>query len=663
MHAEIKAEALRLYNIGFSVIPTAPYQKQPAVPWSAYQNRRANTAEIESWWSEKPGRAPFGLAVVSGAISSGAVLDFDPVTEDDLDRLLLDTERFLGFKIPETCCVKTPNGGMHMHYYLNAPAPSKKLLFQSEHGHVEFRADGSICVVPPTEIIKKDGTRGTYTYTGAVPIENRTDITKTPLWSVVLGTQTTNTAKQPAAPPAQAEILETVKKALPHISEEAKKIFYSKRIPKDRSALCWKLAVELVKSGITDQHTIACFLMCTPAHKDKYSDPSRGTSWGEWGHAWHAAGKAVAQFAAAAAAAAAATTTNINGTTNGKKVSITLVPLSEIEREPVEFLINPIIPRGEVTIIDGDPAVGKSWVWMALAAGLTGSPICPVPYDYTAPKDAKIIILTTEDSPSKTIRGRLEDLGADLSRIKLFKINGEPGSIMADTLLEVIPIIEEEKPDMVVIDPLTLFVSTKHGFDINNATAVRQVFNELTALARKLNIAIVVVRHFRKAGGKAIHKGMGSIDHIAASRSGLIVALDKDTGKRVVVHNKANLTQQLKTALVFSLDQNNTPPFKWEDMYAVDPDKLTNDDHRYNNQPSDNNTSKLEAAKDFLTVYLSDAGGTAQSKEVMQAAKQNGFSERTIWRAKDDLGINHIIQGARQNRQCFWVLPKHLVKQ
>ena len=52
------------------------------------------------------------------------------------------------------------------------------------------------------------------------------------------------------------------------------------------------------------------------------------------------------------------------------------IPLIDIQSRPVEMVIDPILPRGEVTIIDGNPDAGKSWLWMALLAGLTGSKNC-----------------------------------------------------------------------------------------------------------------------------------------------------------------------------------------------------------------------------------------------------------------------------------------------
>lgn len=53
-----------------------------------------------------------------------------------------------------------------------------------------------------------------------------------------------------------------------------------------------------------------------------------------------------------------------------------LIAMSEIEREDVRWLWYPYIPRGKVTIIQGDPGEGKTTLALALAAQLTkGEPL------------------------------------------------------------------------------------------------------------------------------------------------------------------------------------------------------------------------------------------------------------------------------------------------
>ncbi|MSQ48635.1 MAG: DUF3987 domain-containing protein [Deltaproteobacteria bacterium] len=62
-------------ELGFSVVPTAPREKRPAVPqWHIYQKRLPTREEIERWFSP----AQEGVGLVTGAVSGNVeALDFD----------------------------------------------------------------------------------------------------------------------------------------------------------------------------------------------------------------------------------------------------------------------------------------------------------------------------------------------------------------------------------------------------------------------------------------------------------------------------------------------------------------------------------------------------------------------------------------------------------
>lgn len=670
--SQLLEAALKLHEAGFSVVPTVPGSKRPAIRWEIYKSRRSSLAEIKSWWTERPGREPFGLAVVSGAVSGNVTLDFDPAEGVSVEDLIAEAEKFFGKPFPDTCVVLSPSGGRHYHYILPKEASESirtRVIYTSNLGKVEVRADGAICVMPPTWVRSKQGTLSPYIY--ATPLEARSDITKTWLWNVLTSTQAQATTGERPPEPSREEAQSILNSVRSKLTPTAVKYLHTYRRVDDRSKLCWQFGAELLKSGITDRYTLAAVMTLLPAHEDKYGDPSRGEKWGRWGHAWHIAGELLKEAAEGKLSTESTAPPSVGQQEEEpNRPALQLVSLADVPREPVEFLINPLLPRGELTLLDGDPGSGKSWIWMALLAGLTGSEICPVPYDHTAPKDIKALILVSEDSPTKTIRSRLEDLGADLSRIMMFAEkpvvqNGSgPGkhviSVTAELLEQAIPAIVELKPDLVVIDPITLFATTRDGFDMNNAVAVRKMLSQLVALARELNFALLAVRHFRKTTGKALYRGMGSIDFAATARSALVVGVDPKTGKNVLSHHKSNLAPQMEESLVFTLDPNSSPPFRWEGTCDVKPDDITEEIPRDQREGSEEQT-KLRIAKDVLVAFLNDCGGMAPSKEIMKVARDNGISERTMWRAKEDLGIKHAIKGHRKERQSYWVLPDSLL--
>jgi hypothetical protein len=70
-------------------------------------------------------------------------------------------------------------------------------------------------------------------------------------------------------------------------------------------------------------------------------------------------------------------------------------PYSLIETEPVEWLWPERVPLGMLTMLVGDPGLGKSLLSVDVAAKVSRA-------------GAAALLLTAEDSPSATVRPRLE---------------------------------------------------------------------------------------------------------------------------------------------------------------------------------------------------------------------------------------------------------------
>jgi hypothetical protein len=92
--------------------------------------------------------------------------------------------------------------------------------------------------------------------------------------------------------------------------------------------------------------------------------------------------------------------------------------LSEVEPETGEWLWRNRIPLGKITLLDGDPGLGKSLLTLEIAARITtGIPF----HRETEGISDGVVILTSEDGLVDTVRPWLEAAGADLSRIVAVK--------------------------------------------------------------------------------------------------------------------------------------------------------------------------------------------------------------------------------------------------
>jgi len=136
------ASACTYLTRGWSVIPvygaSDPTQaKVAAVRWSAYKHSRCTDADVYQWCVE---RGYGGLAVVTGRISSLAVLDFD-------DRARFDEFQQEYSDLAETYTVETRRG-VHLYFkiFSSVQVESRKVA------GVDLQFDGRYVVAPPTVI-------------------------------------------------------------------------------------------------------------------------------------------------------------------------------------------------------------------------------------------------------------------------------------------------------------------------------------------------------------------------------------------------------------------------------------------------------------------------------------------------------------------------------
>ena len=90
--------------------------------------------------------------------------------------------------------------------------------------------------------------------------------------------------------------------------------------------------------------------------------------------------------------------------------------LSYVESQQVDWLWHRRIPLGKITILDGDPGMGKSLLSIFIAACVTTGQ--PMP-DGVPGKQGKVILIAPEDAAEDTIKPRVEAAGGDPSQVLL----------------------------------------------------------------------------------------------------------------------------------------------------------------------------------------------------------------------------------------------------
>lgn len=186
--------------------------------------------------------------------------------------------------------------------------------------------------------------------------------------------------------------------------------------------------------------------------------------------------------------------------TDGEAV---LVRLADVEPEPVRWLWPGRIPIGMLTLIAGDPGVGKSFLTCALAAAVsTGGGWPDEPDDRRRP--ASVVIMNAEDTLANTIRPRLDAAGADVRRIhSLTTVRRRDGTLAGFRLGADLPRLEEaldtlEDVQLLVVDPVSAYLG---GQDEHKNAEVREILTPLQQLAERRGVAVVLITHMNKGSG------------------------------------------------------------------------------------------------------------------------------------------------------------------
>lgn len=327
-----------------------------------------------------------------------------------------------------------------------------------------------------------------------------------------------------------------------------------------------------------------------------------------------------------------------------RPVQLPIIVAADVEPEFTRWVWYPYIPAGKLTLLEGDPGIGKSWITCAIATALSNG--TPLPGQNQALPPQKVLLASAEDGIADTIVPRLSNLGARLQNIAIVK---GPFTLDREGIKRLAETMRMFSATMVFIDPLVAYLGSK--VDMNKANEVRDVMQGLAVAAEASGCAVVAVRHLRKAkGGKAIYQGLGSIDFTAAVRSSLMVT-KRDDGVKIMMHIKSNLAPSGPT-LSYSLNE------KAETIERVDDDGflrvetvgtnsfqwgLSTDDLPDLLRAVSTRKRTYEREKEFIFEQLRDGSRSALVMEA--AAGAAGLSWTAVKRAKEGVAVSRKTPG------------------
>jgi hypothetical protein len=324
---------------------------------------------------------------------------------------------------------------------------------------------------------------------------------------------------------------------------------------------------------------------------------------------------------------------------------------SQLEHREVRWLWRGWLPFGNLTLLDGDPGLGKSMLTLDLCARISTG--LPMPDGSPGPGVACSLVLNAEDGAEDTIRGRLESLGA--ARDRVFVVDCAENDRVAPVGLPsqwtaLNQVIAQHEAKLVVIDPVVAFLD--RGIQANSDQSVRRVLEPLRQVAVRRDCAILMVRHLNKAGGgQARYRGSGSIGFQGACRATWLVERDPSAPGGVVLAQVKNNLASRQPSLTFSLTATEATDgartLSWGGVSPLSADQLLAAARRGSGQ-----SPELDRACRFLEKLLED--GPQTTPVIWESGRALGLSERILRQARGVLGVRSKRVGKGHEHRAYW---------
>jgi hypothetical protein len=661
---------------GLCVIPISQDgSKRPGVPWKRFQDQRPTDNQLRRWFASA---RTTGLAVVCGKVSGNLeVLDIeDEESWAAYEELIEDAGLgLLWERVAAGYLEQAPNGGYHVLYRSetvggNTPlARRPKRPEESVDGHdnvkvlIETRGEGGYAITAPSYGgVHPSGkpyvlVRGGFNTIATISADERDDLftvarmlDEMPERKWVI--------KDPTAPYADGR-----ERPGDRFNRETHwdELLYSRygfanAGRPNGAGQGWRVRRPGKTDGISatvnyqGSNRLKMFSSSTPIPTEGTHSPFEVYAYMEHDGDFVAAAKTLArqqrEHDRASGSAGGMTAPMTRQSARAGQFKMRVINMADVVPENVDWLWDKRIARGEFHIIGGYGGAGKGTITANIAAiGSRDGQEWP---DGTRAPRFRTLFMATEDSPSHTLRPRLDLHGADPSQVGFLKgVEDDDGNeffFNVDKHLDALnSAIVEEGFDLVVIDPLTTIMP---GSDRNQEGDVRDKLTPLVNLAAERNVAILGIMHLGKPNGirrTLTQQLLGASAFGNLARVVMMVA-EIDSGERIFGVAKNNLAP-ITPALTWDRDEDR--PVQWCGESTLTVEEMLHGARIVRR-------SSLETAEEFILDSLK--GGMKLAVDIEREAKLHGISKSTLYRAKAAIGVDKWKEPVKDG-PWYWLLP------
>lgn len=325
--------------------------------------------------------------------------------------------------------------------------------------------------------------------------------------------------------------------------------------------------------------------------------------------------------------------------------------MADVVMRNINWITPGMFARGEVTIVEGDPGLGKSYMMQIAAMHICDGKALPSEVEYE-PVQGRVAYFDTENTADTVTKLRLIENGAEC--LDNYWQGEEPFSVDDEEKWDrVSEVLEDFRPTMIVFDTINIYIGSA---DTYRSSETQQALSHFKQWAARFDCCVVLLRHLTKSTKeKALYRGQGSIAFTGLARVVLTVGLSPDDGDvRVVACTKNNIGPKIRSftfridALPNTKTSVNRSKFTWGEFVDLTADDIVSVAPIKNNDKE----STLKWLRDTL-----EGKDRVEISRIEKMATARSITKTALHRAADQLGIMKSTRGEGRGRQTFWALP------
>jgi hypothetical protein len=181
--------------------------------------------------------------------------------------------------------------------------------------------------------------------------------------------------------------------------------------------------------------------------------------------------------------------------------------------------------------------------------------------------------------------------------------------------------------------------------DAHRSNETRPVMDGLSKLNEELGVCVLIIRHLAKSsGGRAIHRGLGSIDLTGAVRTEMLAGSSSlNSDLRAMVQIKNNLGQLADSIGYAIVGEESQARLEWCKTDLTAADLLAP-------ESANKRKTQIESAKDYLYEALKEG------PRLVNTLVNDEFSLKVLQKAGKELGLKKTRDG--ESGVWRWALSK-----